>query len=183
MARPLSTVETHPNRNAIISRILAGDSLKSIGAEFNLTQPTLSRFKQRVVVAVTKRSSSAEISAVTSANDESAEMSAHPRKSDVNREATSITVRSILERRMKLVERAMSQVAPDEKSRINLEDFATVAGVDHKYLSLFADVTGERQVQQAAGPSIVMIVPRGTSEEAVPRVDLSDEGGETIESA
>ena len=49
MAGFISTVERHQNRNAIIARILAGDSLKSIGADFALSVGALSRFKQKII--------------------------------------------------------------------------------------------------------------------------------------
>ena len=45
----VSSAERHPNRNAIISRILAGDTLKSIAADFQLSIGILSRFKQKIV--------------------------------------------------------------------------------------------------------------------------------------
>lgn len=45
----VSSAERHPNRNAIISRVLAGDTLKSIAADFNLSVGILSRFKRKIV--------------------------------------------------------------------------------------------------------------------------------------
>lgn len=45
----VSSAERHPNRNAIISRLLAGDTLKSIAADFQLSIGILSRFKQKIV--------------------------------------------------------------------------------------------------------------------------------------
>ena len=48
-----SIVERSPHRNAIISRILAGDTLKSISSDFGFSQPCLSRFKLKVIRPVT----------------------------------------------------------------------------------------------------------------------------------
>jgi len=44
-----SKIASHPESKAIISRILAGDTLRSIASDFGLTCQTLSRFKQRIV--------------------------------------------------------------------------------------------------------------------------------------
>jgi hypothetical protein len=60
MAHPISTIEQHPSRKLIISKILAGDSLKSIGAEFGLSAQSLSRFKTRVIRPALKSQTRAE---------------------------------------------------------------------------------------------------------------------------
>lgn len=53
MPGKVSIVEMSKHRNAIISRILAGDTLKSIGADFGFSQQALSRFKHRCVKPAT----------------------------------------------------------------------------------------------------------------------------------
>ena len=49
MSNFTSKIASHPESKAIISRILAGDQLKKIAADFGLSAPTLSKFRQKII--------------------------------------------------------------------------------------------------------------------------------------
>ena len=49
MSNFTSKIASHPESKAIIFRILAGDQLKKIAADFGLSAPTLSKFRQKII--------------------------------------------------------------------------------------------------------------------------------------
>lgn len=173
MAGQVSLIDQHPKRNSIITNLLAGVPLKVLATRYGVSAMSLSRYKNKVVKPALLGGQTAE--SVAELPHSVAEVR---QQRDVVKEVMpSQTVRSAVEKQLARFERVYRQVAPDE-GEVDVQGFVGVSGAETRALSLLADLTGERAVQQATGNQVIVFLP---PTQDAPRVDLADEGGMTID--
>ena len=175
MPGKVSIVERSPHRNAIISRILAGDSLKSIASDFGFSQPCLSRFKHKCVKPATlglKTAFSQEVvQAVRAIRDPMREAAA----AHVVGASTADLVAQKLGRYNRILEKA-------EKAG-ELGNWASIDRAETAALQLQAQLRGEvNQVHNQTTVQMVVYTPNVEQDEEVTEaIEVEARAVETIE--
>ena len=168
MANIISTVERHPNRNAIISKMMAGVPLKRIAAEYNLSQAALSRFKARTLQPLVLSPKSSQTVSVTPQTVAEVTQA----KSDVRSMATAMSTASYIDRKMSRYGEVLAMAL--EKG--DPSAWASVDRAETAALQLRADLLGEKAQAQAPNVQIAILIPR-----LPPDSDAGGDEGEVID--
>lgn len=151
MANAISTIERHPNRQAIINKILAGLQLKDIAAEYNVSPQALGRFRRntlRKIVLSPKAAQSASVTPQTVSQ-------LTQLKSNLNTSIAAMSTAAMVERKLGRYDRLLGKAEMDN----DLRSWASIDRSETAALQLRAQLAGELQQQAQSNIQVAILIP------------------------
>lgn len=151
MAKPVSTLESHPDKRAIIDSILQGQSLKSIASRFGVSEQALSRFRNGPMRKALKGRDHAKIQEL---EHNTVDMIRDSR-ADAIAVVMGASTASMVESRFSAYDRMLAKA----EARDDIAGWGGLARVQLQAYRLRAELSGELVQQAAATTQIMVLMP------------------------
>lgn len=151
MANQISTIERHPNRQAIISKLLAGIPASRIAAEYKVSAQALGRFKRNTLQKIVLSPKAAESVSVTPQTvSDLTQM-----RSNAQSLITSVSTAALLERKFERYQTMLGRAADSG----DLKAWASIDRSETSALQLRAQLAGELAPQVAGNVQVAILIP------------------------